>query len=262
MAYKKLTDKNLVEQNVDLWNKIDVLENVKMIKMRSIVPIFLKYIKKQDKIIEAGCGPGGWVYFMQELGYKNIIGVDNNPAILDRGKELKVQLENDDILNSKFTDNSFDIYISLGVIEHSEIGPGAALLEAKRIVKKNGIVFISTPLNNPLRLLVNHPIRDLINIFKKIKGKKLYFSEYRFWKRELINHIQNAGFEVLEVVPNDYSLTQSDYSLGFYTDWPIFRHSKEKYRLNKVGSMVHALLKRLSVDLVVSGYLVVGRNKK
>lgn len=251
--------RNLDSQNEDLWDSIELNNVLSMIEKRTITPYFLRNIKKNDRVLEAGCGIGAWVKYLNDKGYTDVIGLDNNPNILERGNKYNLKLEYGDILNTDYEDKSIDKYISLGVIEHNEEGPQQALNEAYRILKCGGMAFISTPCNNLLRLLINHPIRDFINFLKKLSGKKLHFSEYRFWKSELVGHIKNAGFEIIEVIPNDVSLDQSDYTFGFYTDWPTFRHRTDKYRLNLIGKTIFSILKLISTSLVVSGYLVMAK---
>jgi len=252
-----MSTKDINEQNKILWTNMNMNQNLKYIKERSITEVLMKYLDKNDKILDAGCGLGAWVYYLISNGYQNTIGIDINPDIIKMAKKFNINLYNDDIVNTHFSDNYFDKYISLGVVEHDESGPVKALKEAYRIMKPRGVAFISTPCNNLLRVLINHPIRDLINIVNRLSGKELYFSEYRFWKSELIQYIKNAGFKIMKVVPNDFNIKKSNFSYGLYTDWPILRHASEKYRLNWLGIIIHKFLKMVSISLVISGYLII-----
>ena len=80
--------------------------------------MFLKYLKKNDKIVDAGCGFGKWVIYLHRLGY-NIIGVDNSDRAINKLKEHdnSLPIEYGDILHFNYPDNYFDAYISMGVIE-------------------------------------------------------------------------------------------------------------------------------------------------
>ena len=53
-----------------------------------------------------------------------------------------------DILDLKYPDAHFDAYISQGVIEHFEEGPQQALNEAWRVLKPDGLAFITVPYLN------------------------------------------------------------------------------------------------------------------
>ena len=74
-------------------------------------------------------------------------------------------MEVGDILDIRYPDSSFEAYISMGVVEHFEDGPVPALKEAYRVLKPNGLIFVSTPTVNVIRKLIRRPIRNAINAF-------------------------------------------------------------------------------------------------
>ena len=229
-----------------------------IIPNRSISHLFDKYLKKKSNILEGGCGNGAWVKFLNDNNF-NCTGVDINKAILKIAEENNLNIKYDNIENLSFTDDTFDAYLSLGVIEHNVDGPQNAISEAFRVIKPGGYFFVSTPCNNIFRKIFNHPLRDLLNIFYRLRGRKLYFVEYRFERRELVSHVKNGGFDIIETIPNDYRLDSNLYSFGLYTDWPFLRSKKKKYQLNMFGQAVNWLLKSISPLLSVSGILVVAK---
>ncbi len=242
-----------------MWDaaEFELLLN-KIIPNRTITPLFNKYLKPGDKILEGGCGNGAWVQFLNNHGYE-CIGTDINEVILDVAKKENLNVIKDDILNMSFPDDTFHAYLSLGVIEHWEDGPQKAIAEAFRVIKPGGYFFVSTPCNNLFRKLFNHPLRDLVNFFYKILGKKLHFVEYRFERHELRQFMIDGGFNVLETLPNDYKMESNEYSFGLYTDWPWLRDIKVKYRLNTLGQITKAILKSINPYWAVSGMMVVAQ---
>jgi len=68
--------------------------------------MFLKYLSREDKIVDAGCGFGKWVNYLYRRGY-NIVGIDSNEYAISRLKEFDSALlvEKGDILNIKYPDN-------------------------------------------------------------------------------------------------------------------------------------------------------------
>jgi SAM-dependent methyltransferase len=257
MSFTVYTPRDYEEQQDAMWVGMGYEHHVRHIERRSILPVFSKYLPLGARILEAGCGFGGWVYYLNARHYR-AVGVDLNATVLAQSDRRLVPLCRGDVLKLCFDDDAFDAYLSLGVVEHFREGPDAALREAKRVIKPGGYILLSTPTTNLFRNVVNHPVRRLFDLVHRLRGRRLNFAEYRFTKRELIEHVRSAGFEILETVPNDTKLDQHEYSIGFFTDWPPLR-SAEKFRLNAVGRVVFRTLKAISPFLVVSGILVVGR---
>ena len=259
MRYTKYSFRDLEQQDSYMWDaaEFELLLN-KIIPNRTITPLFKKYLNPGDKILEGGCGNGAWVQYLNDQGYE-CIGTDINEVILDVAKKENLNVIKDDILNMSFADDTFHAYLSLGVIEHWEDGPQKAIAEAYRVIKPGGYFLVSTPCNNLVRKLFNHPLRDLVNIFYKILGIDLHFVEYRFERHELKQFMIDGGFNVVETLANDYKLESNEYSFGMYTDWPWLRDRKVKYRLNALGQITKAILKFINPFWAVSGIMVVAQ---
>ena len=90
--------------------------------------LFLSYLPKEGKIVDAGCGFGKWVIYLKQRGY-DIVGIDNSELAVAKLKDFdeSLQVELGDILYIHYPDNSFDAYVSMGVVEHFEDGPTPAL---------------------------------------------------------------------------------------------------------------------------------------
>jgi len=259
LRYTKYSFRDLEQQDSYMWDaaEFELLLN-KIIPNRTITPLFNKYLNPGDKILEGGCGNGAWVQYLNDQGYE-CVGTDINEVILDVAKKENLNVIKDDILNMSFADDTFHAYLSLGVIEHWEDGPQKAIAEAYRVIKPGGYFLVSTPCNNLVRKLFNHPLRDLVNIFYKILGRDLHFVEYRFERHELKQFMIDGGFNVVETLPNDYKMESNEYSFGMYTDWPWLRDRKVKYRLNALGQITKAILKFINPFWAVSGIMVVAQ---
>ena len=258
MTYKKYSFRDLEEQDAYMWSMTTFESVLETIRNRSIVPVIQRYMEQSGRILEAGCGNGAWIHFLNDLGYR-AVGLDINAKIISDGTG-RVPMVRNDVLTKCFANDTFDACLSLGVVEHFSEGPHAPLAEARRVIKPGGYLFVSTPCNNLIRKLLNHPLRDIVNLFQRFRGKKLHFVEYRFDRHELVEHVRQAGFDIVETVPNDYRLDQNERSIGFYTDWPMLRSSSdEKWLLNVPGRLIFRLLKMFSPHWVSSGILVVAR---
>lgn len=155
--------------------------------------IFEKYLKKSDRIIEAGCGTGRFVVALRARGYENIQGIDWGQPTINKVKALypDLPIEFGDATKIDVVDSFFDAYISLGVVEHRQAGPEPFLIEAHRVMKPGGIALISVPYVNPLREL-----KRKLGFYSKQNLDGCEFYQYAFEKREFENLLNEAGFLV------------------------------------------------------------------
>jgi len=126
-----------------------------------------RYAQLSGLILDIGCGNGEKIDYFKRLGTtKEVIGLDIAQDIL-KGKTNRVCA---DAQYLPFKSNTFDGVICSEVLEHLP-NPELCVKEIHRILKKGGIVFISTP-------VLNIPLPILIPIFRKISGAKLEKREH------------------------------------------------------------------------------------
>jgi len=160
------------------------------------------YLLRNIRILEGGCGNGGWVYFLHELGY-DVVGLDYAEKVIRR---LHIEILNrkignlsliiGDITHLCFKNKSFDIYLSLGVVEHFEEGPIDSLRECNRVLKMEGVLLLQVPYYNLIRRF-----KYLKNIKIEDSGQEFY--QYAFTKREIKNYLEKTGFEIIMLTPVD-----------------------------------------------------------
>jgi SAM-dependent methyltransferase len=252
--------------------------------------MFLSHIPKNSRVLDAGCGFGKWVVYLFKRGY-DIIGIDNNELAISKLKahnpELKVELG--DILNLNYPDNYYDAYISMGVIEHFEEGPLPALKEAYRVLKPQGLIFVSTPTVSIIRKILLQPtqnyashfprffhiFKSIWNYFNKIetpmikkkipprKHRRFYhFLEYRFTISELKDFLKKANFEVIQTVHHDFSGSK-DHAIGLVSDFPFLgARNSVNFKLNFIGKLISRILNYISPWLASASVLCVGKSLK
>jgi len=106
------------------------------------------------KILDAGCGPGVMAGKLMERGYA-VWGIDFAEPMIRKARELcgSDQFGVGDVEHIPFPDNTFDVVVSLGVIEYLE-SDEQALREIRRVLKPGGraVIAISNGRSPLLRL--------------------------------------------------------------------------------------------------------------
>lgn len=170
-------------------------------------------IKKGDKILEIGCGDGYYLHLISTL-YKNveIVGFDIDKDALTSAKinlkGKKVKLIYGDILKGlPFKDDSFDKVIMSEVAEHLK-DDKKGFLEAKRVLKKKGIISITVPCADyPLFWDPVNKVREYLfgTHFKEGFWAGLWNKHIRLYKVDgLKRRLSSLGFKTSEVVALTY----------------------------------------------------------
>lgn len=211
------------------WRKEDFDSLVKSCSRDSATPYILKYMPKNGRIVEAGCGLGRYVVYLSKMGF-DIEGVEISGDTVDvikrRLPDLKVIQGN--ISRLPYADNSISGVISLGVVEHFIDGPELPLREMNRVLKPDCFAIITVPSLNYIRMLKYKSgyyalkvrlkqidfIRRLFGkelLHKKVIGNRKYkympyivsgeFFEYLFAKEEFEGELVKVGFKIIESVP-------------------------------------------------------------
>jgi SAM-dependent methyltransferase len=158
-----------------------------------LIEYMMVYVKYRGKVCDVGAAPFILSAMMKQAGYE-VVAVDINPEeygkILERFKipAFRVDLERD---NLPFRDESFDAVVFSEVLEH--LNPYYiyhTLSEIKRILKKNGVLILTTP--------------NIASLFRRLKlliGKnpiyKYHVREYTL--NEVREILEDSGFEVQEL---------------------------------------------------------------
>lgn len=274
-----------------MWSSRTIEQELEATKIETAPKaMFIKHFSKNNKIVDAGCGFGKWVIFLTHRGY-NIIGIDNNELAITKLKEFdsSINVELGNILNLDYPDNSFDAYISMGVIEHFEEGPMEPLKEAYRVLKPGGLIFVSTPTVNIIRKIIIQPILNIINTYpsllmfpwqiKKIIGKNLkvkikryksnksktsyrHFLEYRFSIKELTNFLKQSNFKIIETLPHDFPGSKN-HAIGLAVDFPFLKDPYGyNFKLNSLGKLISRILDYISPWIACASVLCVGKSLK
>ncbi|URZ07870.1 methyltransferase domain-containing protein [Clostridium felsineum] len=145
----------------------------------------LKFIKPTDEILEAASGFGyGAAYFKDKC--KKVYALDLSPRNIEFSKAAydfeNINFIEGDVTKLPFEDNKFDVYTSFETLEHLPIESIKAYFrEAIRVLKKEGVMIISTP-NGEVRKGINNPfhVKEYnYNEFSKMLSN--YFSSVSYY---------------------------------------------------------------------------------
>ncbi|HVF56477.1 MAG TPA: methyltransferase domain-containing protein [Pyrinomonadaceae bacterium] len=164
-------------------------------------PLFERYAPPGSWMLEGGCGMGQNVVYYAARGVK-VVGLDFAPEALAqlrrRGEHL--HLCRGDVAALPFHDESFNLYFSNGVVEHFEAGAHEALREARRVLRRNGVLLVSVPYLSPLRRLVAPSRTDWRTVKRSAVDEEgdggRQFFQYAYTRREFGKMLEEAGLRV------------------------------------------------------------------
>lgn len=137
------------------WEKLDVLD-FKAIAFKSDPwtmhhkPLIEKYINEVSRngvFLEAGCGMGHWCFYISEKYGMKSLGVDIAKDTIEKLQKNQgglVSFTIDDLNNSKLENNSIDMFISLGVVEHFK-DSNPMVKNLNQLLKPGGVGIITVP---------------------------------------------------------------------------------------------------------------------
>jgi len=235
----------------------DLEADIALCAKQTIEPLFRKYLPRTGKILEAGAGRGRWVFYLRRKGY-DVVGLELAQSDVDAAKAFDptVPMEHGDVLKCPYADRSIAAVISLGVMEHFEEGPQAALAEVRRILRPGGLLLVTVPTRDFMRVILFNRMKTAENFYRRIRNVPLEFEEYRYSRRQFALLLRAAGFKILEMAPDDF---HPPLNMGLYTDSRFLRKPGSKWELNAAGNLINDTLGTVSPWLVCSGTLWVCR---
>lgn len=165
--------------------------------------LVLPHIKPTDKIIDIACGTGYGSHLLAQYTQEQVIGGDISKETIhfckSYWKKENLDFQVLDGTNLPFSDDYFDVVVSFETIEHTTQYM-KMLQEFKRILKKTGKAFISTPnfvINSPTGKIVNpyHTQEFTYDELNEILGK--VFSKFKIFGQQYIRYEKNSSFQKL-----------------------------------------------------------------
>jgi SAM-dependent methyltransferase len=198
--YPMWTEEELKNLYINYNSKKD-FENF---KRKKVITFYLKkYIKKDDKILEIGCGLGDNLKKLKKEGY-NIIGIDKDPTVCDNNLIFNI-----DINDFKCGEEKFDFIYAIQVFEHINNPLNFIYLVVNNLKHKGKFLFEFPNIDGPL-----------VSLYKIKEFKKFYWYPYHlfFYNRKIAKKLFN-NFNSLKI---DIKLIQR-YGLINHLYWIFFK---------------------------------------
>jgi len=200
------------------------------------------YIKKNIKILDAGCGTGFNMIYLKRFG--SVFGIDNSNYAINLCKKRKLKVKKASIEKIPFKDNLFDLVTCFEVIYHKAVKDDVkALKEINRVLKNEGLLLIRVPAYKFLfsgHDIVVHTKRRY-NL-KELKNK-LIASGFKIERITYVNFLLFPLIFLQRLINNLFDIKNSD----------IQKHNKFindlLYYILKIESI---LIKRISLPFGVS----------
>ncbi len=147
---------------------------------------FEKLCKNRSLILDAGCGAGRDTLCFIRDGY-NVISIDYSKSMLKEAKKrvLAGHFRYMKMQHLKFKKNTFDgIWASASILHIKKSNAKAVLREFKRVLKKNGILFISVKSGKGEEIAIDS------------EGNRRFYAYYT--KSEFLDFLKGSGFLILK----------------------------------------------------------------
>lgn len=214
--------KRIISDLRDDYDKNAVSFAISRDKMWPELKFLFDSAKGNEKVLDVGCGSGRFFNYLKDTDYT---GIDFSKNLIN---EAKKRFPNEkfivgDALSLPFKDNSFDKVYSIAVLHQipKEEYRFKALNEIKRVLKKDGVAFITVwNIKSDSKILKSNSsyfLEDknesnkktdsitqyIINHFKKFRKRRNFFLKrkryyYIFKKKELSKLAKEVGFKVIE----------------------------------------------------------------
>ena len=167
-----------------MWEKYIKLPKFLRISSRDVEETIMSInLKKGEKVLDFGCAYGRISLFLKNQGYY-VIAIDNNKKMVKFTKNLGLRTFLMDATRLGLKENSFNLIVTDGLLEHFKI-PDKILNRESKVTEKYVVNFIpqNTKMNRILEVFQRTPkvywrskkqwLRIHKKYFKKVHAKKL-----------------------------------------------------------------------------------------
>ncbi|MCP6718258.1 MAG: class I SAM-dependent methyltransferase [Patescibacteria group bacterium] len=188
-------------KGVPLESKNIFLRTIEKMRLKKIIQ--LAQLKKNDLVLDLGCGEGSLISLMPDLLQK-IVGLDISKIALSRArKNLKekegVELRLGNAENLDLPNESFDKIICSEMLEHVP-RPRKVMKEIHKILKNDGLLVISVPDEKRIQFIMKiAKILYLNKILGACREEEEYDWHLHRADKKFITDISKGLFEIQKI---------------------------------------------------------------
>lgn len=219
----------------------DIDQCEKILSQRSpVIKNVLNYTRTKDKniaILELGCSSGYVTAYIQELGYKNALGVDISSSAIEYAS-----LTFGDFYALQEKVQKYDVIFHTGLIGCVD-NPIEFLQYYLDLLSEDGVMFFNAPdvdsVHETGEVWVSTPPPDLIYLFQKDIFSKIFGNRYSITSAKTISPLI-----VLRKYMNKYLHKQNNiYPRNFYSESNKNLKPTNQFYKNIVSGVVSVLIK-------------------
>lgn len=185
--------------------------------------------KSALSVVDLGCGEGGWISHLSELGYC-CTGVDSNPHMLAQVEGINTGLTlccEDAISFLRRQElESWDVISSFHMVEHLELEELVEFFDlCKNALKPNGLLILVTP--NPKNILVATETFHMDPTHKKVIPLELLQFYMREWGLEVIDTISHFPMSYFPMEYKDDPVSHMAFRFNVEMEYSIWAVKKQ-----------------------------------
>lgn len=143
--------------------------------------------RKDMKVLDVGCGLGTFLFWLKELGFEKVEGLELlKPAATFAQEKLRIPVHVEDLFGSSLGREQFDLVTSVATLEHFT-DPLAALKKMNELLKPGAFLYVDVP--------------DLYGMSLKtgVSGYFKFVHTYYYTEKTLRSLLSQAGFRAKHI---------------------------------------------------------------
>lgn len=162
---------------------------------REVAAVTARHLEPGSRVLEGGCGRAAKVKALADVGF-SAVGIDFAAESVERARAVfpALDIRRGDVRSLPFPASHFDGCWSIGVIEHFWDGYDAILMEAHRVLRSRGVLFLTAPWFSPYR---QRKARAGGYQSAEFSAEPEAFYQFALGRKEVSAALERIGFELM-----------------------------------------------------------------